>query len=410
MASTQEKASTFSKTSQANAVGFKATSGAVKVYIRRFSIRSFVRKQPTPVLSPPVEQDERNRYFSAGSIIKQKAHISKDDKRARRSALAVRSLIIGPTIAEPRLTTALAKPQLNQIKSHLMKPGLANKIIAHLRRLPAMHEPSETIAFAFNTPIHAVCLEHSDHEEHLLHFAKLSQPDRPRALLDANLSMVTVASAPIDALANMFNDMHVINLITSPDLGLGQPGDGNGLLAGALPTAETVMEGMKQITPQLMALGYATGKAFTPDHSGIHPPTDRISVLTYWWGLEIILPPPSLQFLDNAQSISGAVINFLTALSLINNGVREILPFVRYIAQFIDFEFDAIRKKDEGRGVVCAATWIMPAAMVPRPWDFPDPPNQNKSQEPAAQSAKKVTPSTPIYSIVDIAASPQANK
>jgi hypothetical protein len=60
---------------------------------------------------------------------------------------------------------------------------------------------------------------------------------------------------------------------------------------------------------------------------------------------------------QDAQSIASTAINFLTALSLVNNGVREILPFVRYIAQFMDFEFDTIKKQDEGRGVVCAATW-----------------------------------------------------
>jgi hypothetical protein len=49
--------------------------------------------------------------------------------------------------------------------------------------------------------------------------------------------------------------------------------------------------------------------------------------------------------------------NFLTALSLVNNGVREILPLARYISRFIDFEFDQIRREDNGKGVVCAATW-----------------------------------------------------
>jgi hypothetical protein len=49
--------------------------------------------------------------------------------------------------------------------------------------------------------------------------------------------------------------------------------------------------------------------------------------------------------------------NFLSALALVNNGVREILPFIRYIAQFIDFEFNTIRGQDHGQGVVCAATW-----------------------------------------------------
>jgi hypothetical protein len=172
----------------------------------------------------------------------------------------------------------------------------------------------------------------------------------------------------------MFKEMHVIDLVTSPDLGLGQPGNGEGVLAGAVPTAETVLQGVKQITPQLMALGYATGKVISTDHSGIYPPTDRMSVLTYWWGLEVVLPPPSLEYLSNVHSVSGTVINFLSAISLVNNGVREILPFIRYISQFIDFEFNAIKRQDKGNGVVCAATWIMPAALIPRPWDFPLPP------------------------------------
>ena len=60
---------------------------------------------------------------------------------------------------------------------------------------------------------------------------------------------------------------------------------------------------------------------------------------------------------QHAQSISGTIINFLTALSLVNDGVREVLPFIRYIAQFMDFEFNNIRAQDQGRGVVCAATW-----------------------------------------------------
>lgn len=51
--------------------------------------------------------------------------------------------------------------------------------------------------------------------------------------------------------------------------------------------------------------------------------------------------------------------NFLSALALVNNGVREILPFIRYISQFVDFEFTAIKAQDEGHGVVCAATWYL---------------------------------------------------
>jgi len=123
-----------------------------------------------------------------------------------------------------------------------------------------------------------------------------------------------------------------------------------------------------------MSLGYVTGQALFPDHKGVYPPIDRISVLTYWWGFELVLPPPTLAYLRRAQSISKTVVNFLTAMATVNNGVREILPFVRYISQFLEFEFNTIQEQDKGLGVVCAATWIMPAALVPRPWDFDLPP------------------------------------
>jgi hypothetical protein len=49
--------------------------------------------------------------------------------------------------------------------------------------------------------------------------------------------------------------------------------------------------------------------------------------------------------------------NFLTAMSLMNEGVREILPFVRYFSQYIDFEWKSINAQDHGKGVICAATW-----------------------------------------------------
>ena len=49
--------------------------------------------------------------------------------------------------------------------------------------------------------------------------------------------------------------------------------------------------------------------------------------------------------------------NFLSALALVNDGVRELLPFVSYISQFVDFEFGQIKSQNKGKGVVCAATW-----------------------------------------------------
>jgi delta 1-pyrroline-5-carboxylate dehydrogenase len=49
--------------------------------------------------------------------------------------------------------------------------------------------------------------------------------------------------------------------------------------------------------------------------------------------------------------------NVLTALSVMYEGVREIVPFVRYFSQYIDYEFNSIKAQDRGKGVICAATW-----------------------------------------------------
>jgi hypothetical protein len=109
------------------------------------------------------------------------------------------------------------------------------------------------------------------------------------------------------------------------------------------------------------------------------------------------------------------MINLLTALSTMNGGVREILPFVRYISQFIDFEFNAIQSQNRGQGVVCAATWyvslltrkclvdvvasiirIMPAAMVPRPWDFASPQlTKGSADKPAGSTDPRAEMSRP---------------
>ncbi|KAF5385742.1 hypothetical protein D9615_002514 [Tricholomella constricta] len=356
-----------------------ASDDRIQVSFRRFSLRAFSfnrsHEDHKPVLSS-VQEGRKKKYATTAFSKRAKPRFSSSSKRAKESALIVRSLIIGPAAASPQLTRANAKPQLNKLKSQLTKPKTANKVIAQLRALPISDElidghGSCGAAHLGRTqgPIHAVCLEYSDAEEDKRHFAPLKQASQEKD----SMSFIG-GSASIEQVTKMFREMNIVDLVNSPDLGLGQPAGGSGLLAGAVPTAETVMKGIEQITPQLMALGFATGRTIVPDHAGIYPPTDRMTILTYWWGLELVLPPPSLEYLADAQSIAGTVVNFLSALSLINNGVREILPFVRYIAQFIDYEFNTIKKQDKGRGVVCAATWIMPAAMVPRPWDFPDPP------------------------------------
>jgi hypothetical protein len=152
-----------------------------------------------------------------------------------------------------------------------MQPKSANQVIAQLRALPAAEV--EVVAKGGQVdsedkptgPVHAVCLDTTDADAEKRYFSRLTEGDTVAA---KPVSSPTIVNASIGQLASMFRDMHIISLVMTPDFGLGQPGDGHGILSGAIPTAETVLNGVEQITPQLMALGLATGKAVLPDHKG----------------------------------------------------------------------------------------------------------------------------------------------
>lgn len=357
------------------------------VRARRFSIQAISPRSKSTPPPPKESSSSQTAPYTAPAVAPEEApakpakqHLSRADRQAQKSAQRLQILITGDTgVASPLVSPVTAKNRVDKIKSQLSNPTSGNRVIAELRKLPLVGHSSNCDA-----PIHAVCLEHPDAEEDALHFSKLHVASTE---VDSEAQDATPAS-PVDKMAAVLKDMRVIDLVTAPDLGIGQPGDGKGLLAGAVPTAETVLNGVKQITPQLMALGYATGQLVTPNHGSIYPPTDRISVLTYWWGMELLLPSPTLHYLETVQSITGSIVNFLSAMALVNNGVREILPLVRYIAQFVDLEYRSIKAQDKGKGVVCAATWLMPAALVPRPWDFPDRPAE---ADPALSGIKSQT-------------------
>ena len=233
---------------------------------RRFSLRSvnLTRREQEVHNTAFREQQKRENFFMFSN------KVSSTDKRAKNSALALRSLIVGPssTLASQNTT-----PNLANIKSQLLQPKTANKVIANLKKLPPcddLDDPLHADASGAKGPIHAVCLAYTDTEADALHFSKLTplSGDREREITVSGLP--SMFSVPIDRIVALFNEMHIINLVNAPDfVGLGQPGDGAGILSGALPTAETVIEGVERITPELMALGYATGKAIVPDHSGI---------------------------------------------------------------------------------------------------------------------------------------------
>ncbi|KAG1730780.1 hypothetical protein EDB19DRAFT_1371310 [Suillus lakei] len=329
-------------------------------------------------LSKAHEKEKKSRASKAFTVRALQSKAS--DRRARDTAIMVRSVIVGDhemVDGRAKRSKPLSKSDLARVKAQLLEPKTASKIIDHLHAMSA----SSTDTGSANTgPIHAVCLDATDKEVHEQHFVQLG----------------SVATATVTALSESLANVHLVDLLTAPDMGFGAPASSPGLLAGAVPSAETIIDGLQQITPQLLALGYATSKAILPDHKGVVVPTDRLSVLTYWWGFEICMPPPTLQHLGAAAYPGTALLNLLTALSLVSPGVREVLPFVRYIAQYVQTEWHMIKAADKGKGVVCCATWIMPAAMTARSWDFPDPPPATIVVGPGANLAPTASRPTTV--------------
>lgn len=247
---------------------------------RRFSFPSFAflrsdskKKKKTRTVPPPlktqaipVSRTSEKKPRSGGALsVFIVGSAASSEKRAKDSAAIARSVIIGahnfPSEPSSNKSKPPSKSDVARVKAQLLEPKTAAKVISQLRALPAL--PNDT-ATNSDVPIHAVCLNMSDRDIHEQYFAQLE----------------SVATASVLAVSAVLADLQLVDLVTAPNMGFGAPVTAQGLFAGAVPTAETVIEGIEQITPQLMALGYATGKAILPDHKGIFAPSDRISVLT----------------------------------------------------------------------------------------------------------------------------------
>lgn len=203
------------------------------------------------------KKSRTSRAFTVHSL-----RTASTEKRAKESAAIIRSIIVGDhNVPLDVRTKAFSRSAVARVKSQLLKPKAATKMVAQLKILPP--QPTDVPTGA-NVPIHAVCLDVTDDEAYERYFSKLGP----------------VVSASIEALATTLANIHIVDLLMAPNIGFGASADAPGLFAGAVPTPETILEGLQLITPQLLALGYATGKAVLPDHKGVTVPTDRISVLT----------------------------------------------------------------------------------------------------------------------------------
>jgi hypothetical protein len=294
---------------------------------RRISFRSFGffygKDRPAP---STVIQAESEETAAAEVPVKQKIKSKRDARKVEKAALVLQSFLLGHTPSFPALlpvtatssqgssngkpTKAKAKAKggasppakppspskLSKANNQLLSPDQANKVIAKLRTLPIPNGPElpgieyagEHVVSRAEGPIHAVCLDCTEEEAEMYHFSQLTAgPERAFSENQTNEPELTVlgdtpsiASANLSSLVPVLRSLHIITLVSSPDLGFGQPPDSPGPLAGSIPSAGAISNGMMEITGQLLALGFATSKAVFPDHAGVYPPTDRMSVLT----------------------------------------------------------------------------------------------------------------------------------
>ena len=297
-----------------------AQDSSARIY-RRFSFRSlafFYGRDKGELVAASASASAVSLVSQASKNEKVKASpgkekLSKSFKEARATAVALRTIMLGPSATPLPSSTAVpgrAKlkaskappvPSLDKVKSQLSKPKTANIVIAQLRKMPLPDGPSFHATRAASaeslvshpdnggSPIHAVCLSCTEEEAEKNHFSKLQtghnlstyatlMPVAP----SAQSKPATMGTASLESLVSVLRDLRIVSLLQSPDLGFGQPVDAedSGPLTGSVPSAGTVLEGFEEITKQLMALGFASTKMIYPNHDGIYPPTDRISVLT----------------------------------------------------------------------------------------------------------------------------------
>lgn len=294
---------------------------------RRISFRSFGffygKDRPAP---STVTQADSEETTVADVPLREKIKSKRDARKVEKAALVLQSFLLGRAHSFPALLPVTAtssqgssngkptkgkakakgdanppaKPpspsKLSKANNQLLSPDHANKVIAKLRTLPIPNGPElpgieyagEHIVSRAEGPIHAVCLDCTEEEADMYHFSQLTTgPEMAFSKDQTNEPELTVlrdtpniASANLSSLVPVLRSLHIITLVSSPDLGFGQPPDSPGPLSGSVPSAGAISNGMMEITGQLLALGFATSKAVFPDHAGVYPPTDRMSVLT----------------------------------------------------------------------------------------------------------------------------------
>lgn len=287
---------------------------------RRLSFQSFSfgqskNKHPAEHISHAKQVEKQEAAEEA--LKERKLVLTRDGRKVDKAAAALATIILGPVhmVASTAASVTtyskkpfqsskpkLAGPQtIQKVQNQLLTPKQANKVIAKLRTIdpaeespelpPHKHSQSQHLRTRKpgERPIHAVCLDCTDEEADEHHFSKLATTQEvemrnsrkhPAPAPSPKSGETSFAFADITTIVPVLRSMKLVTLVTAPDLGFGQPPDSPGLLAGSVPSVQSFADGLQEMTGQLMALGFATSKVVYPNHTGVYPPTDRMSVLT----------------------------------------------------------------------------------------------------------------------------------
>jgi hypothetical protein len=242
------------------------------------------------------EKEVTEKPTSKKTDIKAQKQSKKADAKASQQAETVLRLITGESAestkgekkGQAKLVQPVSSKQLNQLKSKQssLSRGLVvtnaqystgsltdvkegPRIIGALKKIPVQDVETSVLPHAIDHHLSArgACLECVEEE--------------------------ATAKRKLQYTDNFLSD-RLGNFAAASD-GIPTPGK----LMGQLASSSGALNALAGVTARMIdASGSHEGKT-------LKPPMDRISIFVYWWGYELVLPPPSITYLSTVHSVAG---------------------------------------------------------------------------------------------------------